>query len=470
MTEDAGAQTPQRSESRFVGLALSGGGHRATMFALGALLYLVDSGQNAAVGTITSVSGGSLLNAYLGSLDTPFHNTTSENFERDVSRIASSIAGRPKRWNLGAYLTSIAIILWTIGRLVDSICVQGLAVIVAVVASICGSNSGGSLWCWPGTWLYTNAIAIALIEAAIGVYAVAVERNRVGFAWIFPFILLRLLLSNRCGIASIAIGKAIQKFANQKGITLEGLNSEMQHIFCATEMHGGQHFYFGRDFVYSPGIGVGRPGRLPLRAAVQTSANYLGAFPFRKLRTSRFRFRVWDLKEIAGGPEPGRSYHESVTIGGIPKSVSLTDGGVFDNLGVSWFLHGKHFAEGISRWLDHMSSFYSINKNRNVEYENEILPAMRSATHLCYIMMNPPPIIIVINSGKPVKWQSTPGNVLPFISEFTSLLSVTGVMYNNTQTGRIDDLQRRFLDGSLKGAVVDLAEGLNRNYGITKIR
>ena len=46
-------------------VALSGGGHRATLFALGALLALVDRGLNRRVAQISSVSGGSIANAFV---------------------------------------------------------------------------------------------------------------------------------------------------------------------------------------------------------------------------------------------------------------------------------------------------------------------------------------------------------------------------------------------------------------------
>lgn len=46
-------------------LALSGGGHRATLFAMGALLALVDRGLNRRVVQIASVSGGSITNAFV---------------------------------------------------------------------------------------------------------------------------------------------------------------------------------------------------------------------------------------------------------------------------------------------------------------------------------------------------------------------------------------------------------------------
>jgi hypothetical protein len=41
---------------------LSGGGHRASVWAAGLLLYLADAGRNDDVGAIASVSGGSITN------------------------------------------------------------------------------------------------------------------------------------------------------------------------------------------------------------------------------------------------------------------------------------------------------------------------------------------------------------------------------------------------------------------------
>lgn len=45
-----------------VGVAFSGGGHRAWVWAAGLLLYLADAGRNGDVGAIASVSGGSIIN------------------------------------------------------------------------------------------------------------------------------------------------------------------------------------------------------------------------------------------------------------------------------------------------------------------------------------------------------------------------------------------------------------------------
>lgn len=53
-------------KNRTVGLALSGGGYRATLFGLGSLWRLNELGLLAALDRVTSVSGGSILAGYLG--------------------------------------------------------------------------------------------------------------------------------------------------------------------------------------------------------------------------------------------------------------------------------------------------------------------------------------------------------------------------------------------------------------------
>ncbi|MFD0345964.1 hypothetical protein ACFQ0M_07520 [Kitasatospora aburaviensis] len=45
-----------------IGVAISGGGYRATMWGIGALLYLADTGRHKDVVAISSVSGGSVAN------------------------------------------------------------------------------------------------------------------------------------------------------------------------------------------------------------------------------------------------------------------------------------------------------------------------------------------------------------------------------------------------------------------------
>ena len=70
-----------------IGVALSGGGHRAALFGLGALLYIVDAGKHREVVTISSVSGGSLTNAFVG-LNVDFSSVTASGFEEAVRPLA----------------------------------------------------------------------------------------------------------------------------------------------------------------------------------------------------------------------------------------------------------------------------------------------------------------------------------------------------------------------------------------------
>ena len=51
-----------------IAVALAGGGYRAAMFGLGVLLYLVDAAKNQEVTSISSVSGGSITNAFVGQM------------------------------------------------------------------------------------------------------------------------------------------------------------------------------------------------------------------------------------------------------------------------------------------------------------------------------------------------------------------------------------------------------------------
>ena len=78
---------------RQVAVALSGGGHRACLFALGVMLYLAEAGRNASVASIASVSGGSLANAALGDR-VDYVTASQEDVEGVVRHVARAIAGR----------------------------------------------------------------------------------------------------------------------------------------------------------------------------------------------------------------------------------------------------------------------------------------------------------------------------------------------------------------------------------------
>src|SRR5205823_638146 len=73
-------------------VALSGGGHRATAYALGVLLYLVHAKLNKRVRNIASVSGASITNAFVAQCD--FQNVGIEVFRGIASQLISKVARR----------------------------------------------------------------------------------------------------------------------------------------------------------------------------------------------------------------------------------------------------------------------------------------------------------------------------------------------------------------------------------------
>lgn len=76
---------------RGIGLALSGGGHRAALFDLGVLHYLARCGKSRQVSQIASVSGGSMTNGFIArSMD--YRRASLEKFERAAAKLAQQIA------------------------------------------------------------------------------------------------------------------------------------------------------------------------------------------------------------------------------------------------------------------------------------------------------------------------------------------------------------------------------------------
>ena len=90
--------SPHDASVKSLAVSMSGGGHRATLFVLGALMYLVDVKANAFVSSIASVSGGSITNGMVGqNLD--FRQTNGDEFR---SRVASPLAtqiARHEHWH-----------------------------------------------------------------------------------------------------------------------------------------------------------------------------------------------------------------------------------------------------------------------------------------------------------------------------------------------------------------------------------
>lgn len=465
-----------------LGIALSGGGHRATVFGLGALLYLADVGLNRHVKQIVSVSGGSILNAFVARLDRPFNAASADDFERDAARLARLIAGDPTRWGVIvgiAFVVLTALSIALAGQLIrESTFVVSLAATLLALVFL-GPRSGGSLWCWWGTWLY---FALLVWSAATGI----ILWGNGAHSWVILAVMIAAwgaVIGQRHLIAGLAYRHSICRgpirsdgTGASEPITLESMHSSTRHVFCATEMHAGHHAFFSHDLVYSAGFGLGEPGSLPLDTAVQVSANFPGGFPLRPIRAKRFRFDLtdrWPLRWI----RPVSSLWWPIYR--LPKWMVLTDGGVFDNLADAWHMEASSRADRLEeqmnermlaqedQWLTGMRKGHGLGDDREaMERFPKELEEFRKASGNRHAVLKrqidamraTPDRLIVVDAGTSVPWQSLGRVWLPFLGELGGFVRVSSVMYNNTTAGRARDLEIRFAARQPEGALVDMSK------------
>jgi predicted acylesterase/phospholipase RssA len=255
-----------------IAVALSGGGHRACLWALGVLMYLGDAGRNHDVTSIASVSGGSLANGALGQrLD--YRAASKGQVRALVQDVSQLIAGRGTVfgwWGTYVYLTGV---------------VLGFAAVVLIV--------GQAVADWP-----SEVDIMGSVEWVVAVAAV--------LTW------LRML-----GARGAATARAFEHtlLARDRPKTLDGLHCALDHVLCATDLHAGHHAYFSSSWVCAYQFGHGGNGGLPLRRPMQASAAFPPVFPVVWIKTKPFKFE--------GGTKR-------------PRYFALTDGGVYDNMADQW--------------------------------------------------------------------------------------------------------------------------------------
>jgi len=220
------------NEQLTVGVAISGGGHRAALFGLGALLYLIDAGKGAQLGSVSSVSGGSLTNAYFG--------TTV-----DLSTIEPEA--------MWAHANAFA---YRIAR-------------------------RGTLWAAPQTYAYLAVIALLLV-AAITVSCLG-PWWAIVVAWVIAIGLGGWLSQQRSAVVASAFDTTLLH-----GATLASMQGNVAHVMCATDLQMGRDVFFSNAFVYSWRSGWGSPGNLRAAQAAQASAALPGAFTVVSLPLRRF--------------------------------------------------------------------------------------------------------------------------------------------------------------------------------------
>jgi predicted acylesterase/phospholipase RssA len=346
-----------------VAVALSGGGHRACLFALGALLYLIDAGKGPAIASVSSVSGGSIANGVVAQgLD------LGSAGPGDLGAIASRAAGQ---------ITSRGTLF-------------------------------GSAW----TFIYLLLVGlVALASVALPWFLPIADAPKVALL-LAGLVLTSGLLSARGSVCALAFDRTL--FHLDRGSTrLADIHKGVDHVFCATDLHAGEHVYFSGGFVYSYRFGAGQPADLKLSTVVQASAAFPGAFPASWLSTKRHRF--------SGGAQTEASH---------TRRMALVDGGVYDNMADQW-------ARGMGSRLRRHSG---------------ITPQPRAADEL-----------VVVNSSAGLGWGRLPGLRLPAVGELLTLLRDKSVLYDNGNSLRREALVTAFKAaeagaGGMNGALVHIPQ------------
>jgi hypothetical protein len=276
---------PANSRVKSLAVSLSGGGHRATLFVLGALMYLVDAKANAHVTSIASVSGGSLTNGFVGQTVNFREIDGSEFRKRVASPLATQIA---KSGTLFAPLFTKVYLL-----------VLGAAgLLVLIIPAIIS-----------GPWY----VRLLLFFIGLAVWG-----------WLF---------GARGRVCARAFGTTLFS-PNGRQTTLDQVKQpDLDHVICSTELRSAEQVYFSGDFVYSYALGYGQPAKLLLARAVQASAAFPGGFPPATLPTKQHKFKGAPAPDAGGPPNP-------------PAEMVLTDGGVYDNMGEQW---ARGFAARVKR-------------------------------------------------------------------------------------------------------------------------
>ncbi len=238
---DSAATRCLDTRTREIAIALSGGGHRASLFGIGVLLYLTDAERNRDVVSVSSVSGGSLTNAWLAQRG-DYSKLTAEELK---SRVV-----RPFVRQVAHY---------------------------------------GTLWASWTTWLYMVILCISLL-GVIALWWLPIDLLARSIYFVLGLIGWGMLFSLRSKMCALAFQKTLYSADGYPTLLRDIQRENIQHIICATDIRAGHHVYFSGDFVCSYRLGWGCPRELHLADSVQASAAFPGGFSPRWLSTTQHSF------------------------------------------------------------------------------------------------------------------------------------------------------------------------------------
>jgi predicted acylesterase/phospholipase RssA len=405
MTDQGSTLTPPGK----IAVAISGGGYRATAWGLGVLWCLADAGLNDDVTMIASVSGGSLANAHAG-LGKPYGEQSADEFGAGARSLSVRLAGSVGGWRLCLIASVVVAIAGAVFAGRDDGRMVALAAAVLIIVAVAGAlTSGDLLFGRVETWLYVDVLlACVWLIAWMWPNAVAVVGG---------VVLLAVLALLRGPVVGWSMGRSLRTLTGGGDTTLGALNAEPLHVFLATELRAGHHACFARDFVYCYDLGLGARPSLPVRTAVQASANLPGAFPTRWVRTSGVGF-----------------------VGGDNKAgwMALSDGGVYDNMADQWPI-------GLDERINRLAKKTDVQQSPAA---SAVLDDWRQRD---------PDFVIVANASGALGYRKVWKGALPLLGELLGLLQVKDVLYDNGNSVRRRQLIRLFDAAGPAGTLVHIA-------------
>ena len=384
------------TDSAALGLALSGGGVRATLFSLGVVIGLIETGCHRRMRCVASVSGGSILNAVLAHKRSLASLSSITDFESLASDVAANLAWR------GTFAFDwryFALLLWHLlvgfGRMLIFQLWFWAALVVAGLASNPPLPNKFE-WVPDIVWLPISYVFLSIYGIFYIIVAIFNRTPIVLLLVLAPVLLLAALLLFRgllqearfASVLGAVVGLGHRLHVRDWGATSGEQGPGVMHVLVATDLLSGEPIYFSNKFVHCKPYGWSTPEQIRTEEALYSSAAFPAVFPPKKLKTSRLNFQDGDM------PGP------------LPRTLRLADGGVYNNLGNDWFEILKKQSQ-VSPPLLWPFGELSIELSM-IETEN----------------------VIIVNAGAPSRRLQRLG---PF-----SLARIMSVLYDNTVKPRVE--------------------------------
>lgn len=263
------------------------------------------------------------------------------------------------------WISAVAIACWysyIFGGAITHTEIYTFVVVTMILLSFIGSLGGGSFWSSSSTWLIFSfsfwglltgldlifdhfwTIVVSIISIWDANYSVEKEAVDSSTSAVVIGILVSsafsLLLNLRNIVADRSFAQLLNRIVGSKKLRLGDLKDDCKHVFCTTLVDYGTQLYLTKNtgqFVVSSTRTRLNCSEIALSSAIQMSAAFPGGFPY----------RIVEL-DLCDGEKSGLGNGRYI----------VTDGGVVDNSGVSWFLDFQENADGLENLIVADSSRY----------------------------------------------------------------------------------------------------------------